>query len=621
MSALEETDKIKNRLKDIFYKLFDLMEYDNALNALNQYSRLDKLEEKEIDFVSGAFINPNLEEIEDNFNYNLKLLDLNCSFDELRYNIIPTEKEEKFYILDKLDNRIISINEDIDVFANPNDKFSDFSMIIENKNIVIDNPFYISNFLKTKKRNFYVVIDKEIEIFLQIKKYTQEDISNIKIFRDVLQFEKYFINNDDYFPRNIIFYGDEPINRLLEVKERIHEYRIKNKKTEKRPLLTIGIPSCERGTFALSNITHVLKSEFDYEIEVVLSDNASTTLREYYDTIANIQDSRLVYNRNDRNLGFFGNVKKIIGISSAKYVLFNCDTDSLEIEQLDILLSKIKDSQVDYSQIITGYAIKGNDDREGYIDKPFDCTKFSFLSNSLFGLVLNIDIINNSKILEYMSNNYDANEYIIYYPQMVMDLFLISLGNMFLMKETLIKAYVGETPYLVSNEEFIYLDIDEFEDFENFYEKFKITDTSEKDMDKINFHGYSIGIAKKKKILRCYSIAGRTMQHIGGFNVIVDIFYKKNLIEEYIYIYQHFLLKTFFLIELNVKVNYLGFDSMKNIINKVEKAVFYINNINEDFFRLVSDKDFYVEELREFVKYHTDNFLKSINKLLKNAQN
>ncbi|MGP1569041.1 MAG: glycosyltransferase, partial [Peptoanaerobacter stomatis] len=410
MSVLDKKNYLKNRLKDIFYKSFDLMEYDNALDALNQYSRLDKLEEKEIDFVLGAFINPNLEEIEDNFNYNLNLLDLNYSFDEIRYNIIPTEKEEKFYILDKLDNRIISINEDIDVFDNPNDKFSDFSMIIENKNILIDNPFYISNFLKTKNRNFYVVIDKEIEVFLQIKKYTQEDISNIEIFRDVLQFEKYFIKNDDYFPRNIIFYGDEPINRLLEIKERIHEYRIKNKKTEKRPLLTIGIPSYERGTFALTNITHILKSEFDYEIEVILSDNASTTLREYYDTISRIQDSRLIYNKNYRNMAGL-NFSKLIELTNAKYILYCSDTDVVELENISELLSIIRDTQLEYSQIVTDSESKNIKYDKVYIESHMECFKnFLFRANWLSGVIFNVGILKSHNIINYVEDNFYKNQ-------------------------------------------------------------------------------------------------------------------------------------------------------------------------------------------------------------------
>ena len=199
---------------------------------------------------------------------------------------------------------------------------------------------------------------------------------------------------------------------------------------------------------------------------------------------------------------------------------------------------------------------------------------------------------------------------------MVIDLFLLSFGNVYLMKEDIIKEYAGETPYFLEDEEFIYLDIDEFEDFENFYEKFKIVDASEKDLDKINFHGYSIGITKKKNILRCYSVAGRTMQHIGGFNVIVDMFYKKNTIREFINIYLYFLLKTLFLLELNIKTNYLDFETSEKIIAKVEKALFYINNINDKFLNLVSDKLICIDDVKEFIKYSTDKFIASIHKLL-----
>lgn len=614
MSEAEQKNALKDKLRDIFYKSFQLAEYDAALSALNQYSRLGELEEQEVNFLLEAFIAPNREDMEDNFNCNLKLLGLNGSFAEIRYYIIPTEKEEKFYILDKVDNKVMAVNEETAALEAPADQFSDFSMIIKNKGVVIDNPFYIARFLKTKKRNFYVVIDQEIEAFLQIKKYTPEEIANIKIFKDILAFETYFIKHEDYFPRNIMSYVDEPVNRLAEVKARIHAYRIYGPRSSKRPLLTIGIPSYERGTFALTNITHILKSEFDYEIEVILSDNGSTGLGEYYDTIAKTWDSRLIYHKNARNIAGL-NFVKLIELASAKYILYCGDTDEVELGSINELLAIIRDARLEYSQIITAIETQ---EKDSLIESPIECIeKMTFRANWISGLIFNADIIKSHTIIEYIKENFYKNQYLIFYLQNILELFLKQFGNVYFYKKEIAEEYAGKTFYIVDESQHIYLDKNEMEDILDFGEKYEISgvseDNKEKQSGKIEIAGYQIG---NKQVLLPYTIIGRTMQHQDGFRVIMDMFYRQGHIKEFAYAYQRFFLKTLFLLRLNVEVNYLGFDSPQNIVSKVEKAVFYISRVNDEFLKLIADKNFEVEELEKFIKNQTKSFLEHIHESL-----
>ena len=106
------------------------------------------------------------------------------------------------------------------------------------------------------------------------------------------------------------------------------------------------------------------------------------------------------------------------------------------------------------------------------------------------------------------------------------------------------------------------------------------------------------------------------MQHQDGFRVIMDMFYRQGHIKEFAYAYQRFFLKTLFLLRLNVEVNYLGFDSPQNIVSKVEKAVFYISRVNDEFLKLIADKNFEVEELEKFIKNQTKNFFEHIHESL-----
>ena len=610
-----EKENLKSKLIDLFYKSFETMSYKTSLEALNNYSKVDKLPDEIIDFVFGAFIEPNLKEIKNNIYKNSLLIDIPIDMENITYYILPTEENNTYFILDKKYKKIIKINNEIDVIGNSLEKFSDYSVIIE-KDIDILNPFFLANDLKSINRNLYVIIDKEIEAFLQIKEYDKDELNNIKIFKNVLEFEEYFIESEDYFPRNTVKYDNNPINRLEEIRERIHVYRI-NKKCTKRPLLSIGIPSSERGTFALSNIIHTLNTQFDYEIEVILSDNASTTLPQYYNIIKNIQDSRLVYNRNDINLGYHGNVRKLIELAKAKYILFNCDTDVLITDRLEEILSIIRDAKQNYSQIITDGYTKGLGKNDLYIKSAYDTlNNVSFISNYLFGNIFNVDLIKENRFIEYLDFNADHSEFILSYYHMAIDLFLESFGNTFVYSKKIVDEYVGETSYLVSKK-LVYLKIDEFEDFTYKYNsEFRIDDRD----DRTLITGYVVGYKVLNNILRVYTIAGRTAQHISCSKLLKDILYDKDLISEFIVSYTKLYTKTLFLIGLNAGYNYKKTD-LKNeeIINKIEKSMDYINKENDKFYQLLQDYEkksgisLELEEIKNDIKDEYEKFIKDIN--------
>ncbi|EHL19926.1 hypothetical protein HMPREF9628_01099 [Peptoanaerobacter stomatis] len=579
---------IKEKHLELFYKSFSNKEYSNAILALCNLSENEELDDIEIEFVFNAFVAPNIEEIKFNFEKNVKFLNLNYDFGNMEYYILPTEYEGKYFILDKKNKRIVKIKEDFRKIYIDEQKFSDYSIIIE-KNKDIINPFIVASDLKLRNRNLYVVINKEIEAFLQIKEYDKDELNNIKIFKSLLDFEKYFIESEDYFPRNTVKYDNNPINRLEEIRERIHFYRI-NKKCTKRPLLSIGIPSAERGTFALSSIINTLKSKFDYEIEIIISDNASTTLPQYYNIIKSIQDSRLVYNRNDINLGYHGNVKKLIELAKAKYILFNCDTDVLITDRLEEILSIIRDAKQNYSQIITDGYTKGLGKNDLYIKSAYDTlNNVSFMSNYLFGNIFNVDLIKENRFIEYLDFNADHSEFILSYYHMAIDLFLESFGNTFVYSKKIVDEYAGETSYLVSKK-LVYLKIDEFEDFEDFTYKYNSEFRIDDRDDRTLITGYVVGYKVLNNILRVYTIAGRTAQHISCSKLLKDILYDKDLISEFIVSYTKLYTKTLFLIGLNAGYNYKETD-LKNeeIINKIEKSMDYINKENDKFYQLLQD--------------------------------
>lgn len=85
-----EKENLKSKLIDLFYKSFETMSYKTSLKALNNYSKIDSLPEEIIDFVFGAFIEPNLKEIKNNIYKNSSLIDTSIDMGNITYYILPT---------------------------------------------------------------------------------------------------------------------------------------------------------------------------------------------------------------------------------------------------------------------------------------------------------------------------------------------------------------------------------------------------------------------------------------------------------------------------------------------------------------------------------------------------
>lgn len=611
-----EQEILTDKVRVLFFKLFEAAQYQKAFVFLHKYSQTQPLPQDIIDFIMAAFVEPNLVEIKGNVAANGHLLERPVGAEGLNYYILPSEAGFNF-ILDLALRRLIEIKneftDEINAIVQSADKFSDYSVLLKGKENII-NFFSLAQELKKINRNLYVVIGSEWEALLQMKKYSQEEVDNIRLFPDLFDFEKHFLNTEDYFPRNIIKYDDSPVNQLAEVRERIHAYRLAHK-CGKRPLLSIGIPSAERGMFALSNILHTLKAPFDYEIEVVLSDNASTTLPEYYELIKTMPDSRLVYHRNDSNLGYHGNVKKLIELARAKYLLFNCDTDVLKLDRLDEILMIIRDAGQEYSQIKTDFE---NQWGGNYVESAYDTIKlFSFQSNYLFGNIFNIDLVKNGGFLNYLDEQAQNSEFILNYYHMAIDLFLEGFGRTYVIKDMVVDEYQGETPYLVGRK-FIYAEQDEFEDFENFTQKYNSEYMTTGLSKRQRINGYKIGRNKVQNLHRAYTIAGRTAQHISCAKLLRDIFYNDERIEEFSIAYVKLYRKTLVMIALNTDCNYAETDlENTEIIQKIRQAMAYIEKENEQFYQMLEGLGgIDLKSLKESMREIYDHFERKVNLVL-----
>jgi len=112
-------------------------------------------------------------------------------------------------------------------------------------------------------------------------------------------------------------------------------------------LLSICIPTYNRENYLKQLLDNILKQLNDlknYEIEICISDNASTDNTKELVFEYKSKYSRITYFRWDRNMGADANYLKVIEIASGEYCWFLGSDDLIVPDAIVIILSKIKEN-------------------------------------------------------------------------------------------------------------------------------------------------------------------------------------------------------------------------------------------------------------------------------------
>ena len=135
--------------------------------------------------------------------------------------------------------------------------------------------------------------------------------------------------------------------------------------TQNLPLVTIGIPTYNRVMQLNRAIDSALNQDYD-NIEVIVSDNASTdetgsVCRKYCD-----KDSRLKYSRQVNNLGPTANFNAALKTASGEYFMWLGDDDWIDTDYVSSCLRELSsDSSVSLVSGVPQYYRKGVSTRTG----------------------------------------------------------------------------------------------------------------------------------------------------------------------------------------------------------------------------------------------------------------
>lgn len=400
-------------------KLFEQNRYGEAVQCFCEAYEAGVYQEDIIEIIYSCFINPNAEEFKKNYEKQ------NEGISTLNYEDLPIDfifvAEDIFYLFDREARSFLGKFHMQPLRAEYEENEFNSLLIAD----VWDIRAMLPMMQEKNWRNVYLILgeqEKYFASFLKIPGFREKYLQDMTIFVTEVAFEQYFKNNKkEYLPRAIFANDNEKylriINRIHD--DRVHEVPEKNSEV----FLSICIPSYERGDIALRNVQHILESEYDAELEIIVSNNGSKKNVEGYEQIKQLQDSRIVYYEFEENQGYASNVRNVLGLARGKFAVLTSDEDTMilgnlgrymqflsNMEQIGVITSEM----CEMDATIVGEAVTH--------ENGFEAIKKAYGLNYITGITFNMKKMTENHVFE----RFDAtrgNLYVEYYAHAAMALF------------------------------------------------------------------------------------------------------------------------------------------------------------------------------------------------------
>lgn len=321
-----------------------------------------------------------------------------------------------YELFDKEENQFVG-SLDVNIFhisKNPEKKFS---------SILIADYWDLRELLPLIKgkrwARIYIVLNNMMRRFMSFFKLAE--IHNllpneIQLFTSTEEMYHYFEQNPDiYLPKKV--FAPEGSNYAALLSE-LHSLRIRSRVASNNVFLSICIPSYNRGKLALSAVKHALTSEYDAEIEIIVSNNGSLKGKKEYQEIKRLWDSRVRYYEFEENQGYATNVYNCLKSASGNFAILLSDEDILALENADYF-----ENFLDYLNMYPDLGGCITNDVEGIqsnyageiFKKGFDASLVA-LTNTAYisGICYNIDYLKSNNLLKEI-DNLRRNLYVEYY--------------------------------------------------------------------------------------------------------------------------------------------------------------------------------------------------------------
>lgn len=410
-------NEVGNAYYQAAYEFFEKKQYEEAVENFIKAYMYGVQKEEILENLYACFVVPNEMEFKKNYEENGKGL-LNIAYDDLEIDFIPVS-DSKFYLFHRTSKEFLGTFQ--------LDETSIMTDNVDFESILLADCWDFRKMLPVMKEKtwaaVYILLNEQearFASFLKLPHFRELYMKNVIIFKntDIMRqvFEEY---SDFYLPKQILTMGDS-YDSLF---EQIHKKRIEDlSQKRKNVFLSICIPSYNRGNRALAAVEEICRSVYDSEIEIIVSDNGSTSFTEEYQAIRDMQDARVRYHRYEENMGFLENFVKVLGMAEGKYAVLSSDEDMMLVDNLSHYMNLFKrngDCGVFFTSGVHGNFLEPAKETvrihgEAAIEKGIN-------GNYMTGVGYNMWLVRQLKLTEFIQKHAD-NAMVKFYPHCAMNL-------------------------------------------------------------------------------------------------------------------------------------------------------------------------------------------------------
>lgn len=322
---------------------FEKNNYELCVQCLATAYTQSKEEEQEeiLDFLYQNFILPN--ENEFRVEYEKYAHDFfQIEYEKLFLDFIPVA-ENRFVIFDKEQKKFEGILDcregQVQLCKNKKDRFNAY-VFADLWDIRLLLPYSQEN----KEQVCYLITNnmRKSAAFAKVPGFKENFMKNIFMLPDLESFMMLFEQNQDiYIPKQLM--ASESMEKIEDAIRKLHRSRVEETSCERNNiLLSICIPSYNRGNRALKIVENILSSNYDSEIEVIVSNNGSVKQKEGYEAIKQKKDSRVRYFEFDENQMFIGNVEQVLSMARGKFFTLCSDEDTLVFDDFPFYMEFLR---------------------------------------------------------------------------------------------------------------------------------------------------------------------------------------------------------------------------------------------------------------------------------------
>lgn len=343
--------------------------------------------------------------------------DIGISYEDCILDFIPY-RDGEYYIFDKemgAFRGVFSVHDLQETESNPSLQNVEFSAaVLEMEWNWKEEKVILS---EAKKRKVYI-ISHDLNRFLSFCKLPElaEYMQNIKIFADRQELQEYFHKNTSVYLPKIICGQEEDKKELIRIMDQEHKYRLTPEgRNMENVLLTIGIPTHDRGNLVLKRLENLLSMPYDAEIEIAISKNGTNFYQEEYKKVIHTADARINYYDHGKELKYNVNWAYVVEMAHGKYVLMVSDEDDVIIEALEHYFKLLHaNSEVNLIRSKTSFQYRGINEKK-YRKKGIEAFGSMFLKqNYLSGLIIRREDFLQENLLEL--EQFSDNPFYLCYP-------------------------------------------------------------------------------------------------------------------------------------------------------------------------------------------------------------